>query len=270
MEEIVYLDGSIYKLKEAEVNIFKGNEVFNGVFESLIVVNGKIFRLEEHLKRLFNSAKVLQIALPSQIKETILFTVKKSNLQNIYLRVSIVQREKKNSLIILVKKASIYPKEFFTKGVSISFVSTQRNYDEALTPKVKCSNFLANVLAKNEIVSRNSFEIVSLNSKGLITEGTISNIFLVSEETVYTPKISLGILEGVTRNIAINICKNLNIKVKEECLTRYDAYTADEIFLTFTSAGILPATKVDSKLVGSGKVGKISKIIHKEYRKKLR
>lgn len=271
MKEIVYIDGVIYKLKEAKVSLLS-NTIFNGVFESLIMVNKKIFKLEEHLKRLFNSAKVLKITPPLdyfQLKEKVAFILKESKLRDAYLRISIIQREKENSLIILVKKIPIYPEEFFTQGVGISCVSNQKNIEESLTPRVKCSNFLANVLAKNEIVSKNSFEVISLNSKGLITEGTISNIFIVSKEIVYTPKKSSGILEGVTRGVVIDICKDLRIRIKEEFLTKYDVYTAEEVFLTFSSVGVLPVAKVDGRIIGEGKVGKITKILLQEYRKRL-
>lgn len=271
MKEIVYIDGVIYRLEEARIDLLS-KRIFNGVFESLIVVNEKVFKLEEHLKRLFNSAKVLKIIPPLDyfhLKEVVLATLKESRLKNAYLRISIIQREEKNNLIILVKKALVYPEEFFTQGVNISFVSNQRNIEESLTPRVKCSNFLANVLAKNEIISKNNFEVISLNSKGLITEGTISNVFMVSGGIVYTPKKSLGILEGVTRKVVIDICKDLNIKIKEEFLTKYDIYTAEEVFLTFSSAGVLPVAKVDGRIIGEGKAGKITEVLLQEYRKRL-
>ncbi|MBU0600243.1 aminotransferase class IV [bacterium] len=271
MEEIVYLDGLIYELKEAKINLW-GKEIFNNVFESLIVVNKKILKLEEHLERLLNSAKILKMSpLLSylQIKEAILFTLDKSKLRKAYLRVSIIEEEKKNVLIILIKKLPIYLKDCLTKGVGISFGSIQRNPHESLSPKIKCSNFLANILAKSEGVSKDNFEVISLNSQGLITEGTISNIFLVKDEVVYTPKKSVGILEGITRKEVLSICEYLNIKAKEEYLTRYDVYTANEVFLTFTSSGILPVSKIDNKIIKDGRVGKITKALLKEYRKRL-
>jgi branched-chain amino acid aminotransferase len=268
MEEIAYIEGNFYSLEEAKINLIN-REIFKGVFESLIVVKGKIFKLEEHLDRLFNSSKYLNIKTSLskfQVEKEILKILRKSTLKEAYLRVSIIE---KDTLVIILKKLPNYPSYYFTKGVGISIVSSQKNLTESLNPRVKSSNFLNNILAKEELRRRDSFEAISINSKGLIGEGTISNIFILMEDTLFTPKKSVFILDGITKNTVIDICKDLKIKVKEDFFTRYELYNAEEVFLTFTSAGILPVTMVDGKEIAKGKVGEITKRLIKEYRRRL-
>ncbi|MEW6608998.1 MAG: aminotransferase class IV [bacterium] len=253
---LVYVDGKFIP----EVNVFNIIEP-DGLFESLIFKEGKIFKLEEHLQRLYDGAKVIKIPLDKdKLILAIHQTIKKNNLTNGYIRISVF----KSSLQIIVRPLPQYPEEIYTQGVSIITVPTRRHFIESTNPLVKSSNFAANIMAKIEVTSH--FEAIMFNKNGYVTEGTISNIFVCKKGKLVTPPIYLGLLRGITRDFIIELAQKEQIEVKEETITRFDLYCCDEVFLTFTSAGIVPVIQIDGRIIGNGHPGiltqKLRSLLH--------
>jgi len=243
----------------------------NGVFESLRTYNGRIFKLQEHLQRFEQSAKALNLILPpfKKIEKEIKKAIEKSDLRDVYIRISF---SRENGLIVIVKPLTVYPREYYENGVEIVTVPTQRNIPQAIDAKIKCENFLGGIMAKIE--SRGAFEAILLNKDGYVTEGTVSNIFVVSHElrtrssnyfSLVTPPSYLGVLEGITRKVVMEIAEKLGIPVEEKPFTRYNIYTADECFLTNTSMEIMPVTKVDARMIGAGNPGAITCLLAQAF-----
>lgn len=258
----------------------------NSVFESLRTYYGKIYRFEEHLDRLIKSANMIQLIPPissDEMKKAIYTTIAKNGLEadDVYIRVSLtkssncVTSRQLASIEILTKKLPKYPDEIIKKGVSVVTVSNRKNLIEALTPQIKSSNFLSNILARIEANQHQNqlpniaplFEAIMLNEKGFLAEGTISNVFLIKNGVVLTPHLCSGVLEGITRSVIIALAKLEGILIKEDMLTRFDLYTADEAFLTFTSIGILPIIEVDSRIIEDNSHKKITERLISAYKK---
>lgn len=246
----------------------------NGIFESLRTYNGKIFKFQEHLQRLKQSAKALNLNLPppSKIKREILKELKKVGPEEAYIRVSFSpngipyakHREKERDLTVIVKPCPVYPEEYYENGVEVLTVPTQRNIPSAVEPRIKSENFLGGILAKIE--SKGAFEAILLNKDGYITEGTVSNIFIVRELILITPPSYLGVLEGITRRFVMEIAGKIGISVEEKPFTRYNLYNADECFLTNTSMEIMPVKRVDGRIIGNGKPGMLFSGLRKEFK----
>jgi branched-chain amino acid aminotransferase len=252
---LVYVNGKYIPTKYNLANI----EEQYGLFESLIFTNGKIFKLKEHLDRLYDGAKVLQFNIPlnkTELSKAIYKTIEKNHLTQAYVRVSVFKSCQSINIHIIAKPLPQYPKEIYTQGVSIITVPTRRYPIESINPLVKSSNFGANILAKMEGIGH--FEAIMLNENGYVTEGTISNIFICKKRVLITPPAYLGLLKGITRNFVIELAKTEQIEVKEEVISRFDLYSSSEAFLTFTSAGIVPITKIDGQIVGNGHPGIIT------------
>jgi branched-chain amino acid aminotransferase len=252
---LVYVNGKYISTKYNLANV---DEQY-GLFESLIFTNGKIFKLKEHLDRLYNGAKVLQLNIPlnkTELSKAIYNTIEKNHLTHAYVRVSVFKSCQSANIQIIAKPLPQYPKEIYTQGVSIITVPTRRYPVESINPLIKSSNFGANILAKIEGIRH--FEAIMLNENGYLTEGTISNIFICKKRVLITPPPYLGLLNGITRNFVIELAKAEGIEVKEEIISRFELYSSDEAFLTFTSAGIVPITKIDGRIVRNGKPGIIT------------
>ncbi|MDI6735961.1 MAG: aminotransferase class IV [bacterium] len=257
---VVYIDGEFIP----EVNCSTIGEQY-GLFESLIFEDGKIFKLKEHLDRLYDGAKFLNLRIPlekNELSEAIYKTVAKNGLSPAYVRVGIISSEifqathQSISLQIIVKPLPQYPEEIYTSGVSGITVPTRRHHFESTNPLIKSSDFEANILAKIE--GSAYFEAIMLNETGYVTEGTISNIFIYKNGILITPPAYLGLLNGITRGLVIELAKHKQIEVKEEVISRYELYCCEEAFLTFTSAQIVPVTKIDGRTIGSGQPGAIT------------
>jgi len=269
----IYINGKFYPESRAKVSVFDHGYLYgDGVFETLRSEGGEVFKLDEHLNRLFNSAQTIKLRVPltkEEIKEAVKETLKKNRLKSAYIRVSLSRGRgelglspkscSSPNLVIIAKGPKGYPLKLYQKGVEVITVSTRRSDPAMLFPNIKCANFLWGILAKIEAEQRDAFEAILLNSKGEVTEGTVSNIFIVKESILITPPTYVGILEGITRNCVIELAKKIGIEVKEEIITCYDLYTADESFLTNTSLGIMPVVKVDGRVIGKGKPGKITR-----------
>lgn len=256
MDLLVYVDGKFEPNKfVSETDVANIAEQY-GLFESLIFANGKIFKLEEHLDRLYEGAKLLQLNIPlnrTGLSQAIYKTIEKNNLTQAYIRVSIFKSNSQISIQIIAKPLPQYPKEIYTQGVSIVTVPTRRHLIESTNPLIKSSNFGANILAKIE--STAYFEAIMLNENGYVTEGTISNIFICKKDVLITPPAYLGLLKGITRGLVMELSE---VEVKEEVISRFDLYSCEEAFLTFTSAGIIPVTKIDGRSIGNGQPGVIT------------
>ena len=240
------------------------------VFESIRAYQGRIFKLDAHLRRFYASAQTIMLKIPQdkrQIKRRISHTLKKSGLKDAYIRISAAGEGKRTTKMgIVVRGVKFYPQDFYRKGVGIVSVAVKRDSINTLTPNIKSANFLSGVLAKIEANKQRAFEALLLNHKGYVTEGTVSNVFIVKGKKLLTPPLSCGALGGITRQVVIDLARDfLGIKVEEVLITRYDVYTAEEAFLTNTSIEIMPVVRCDGRLIGNGKPGKITRKLITEF-----
>jgi branched-chain amino acid aminotransferase len=275
----IYLDGKFVKEEEAKISVFDHGLLYgDGVFEGLRSYNGKIFKLDEHLIRLYNSAKAILLEIPlkfDEFKKVVIETVKKNNLKDSYIRIVVTRgvgdlgldprKCPKPTIFVIASHIQLYPESLYEKGIDVITVPTRRNLHESLNPAIKSLNYLNNILAKIEATNAGATEGLILNQFGYVSECTGENIFIVKGNILKTPPISAGALEGITRKVVMDIGKNIGLEVKEENLTRYDIYTSDECFLTGTAAEIVPVVSVDRRIIGNGKPGKITMKIRKEF-----
>ena len=275
----IYLNGKFVSEEEAKVSVFDHGLLYgDGVFEGIRSYNGKIFKLDEHLKRLYNSAKGILLEIPlgfSELKEATIQTVRTNKLKDSYIRIVVTRgvgdlgldpnKCKIPTLFIIASKIQLYPEVVYEKGIDVVAVATRRNANESINPAIKSLNYLNNILAKIEANNAGATEGIILNQDGFVSEGTGENIFIVKGDTLSTPPVSVGTLEGITRDIVMELGKNIGLKVKEDNITRYDIYTCEEMFLTGTAAEIVPVVKVDGRIIGSAKPGKITKKIRDEF-----
>ncbi|MHC4138463.1 MAG: branched-chain-amino-acid transaminase [Planctomycetota bacterium] len=279
MEPKVYINGKLYPKEEAKVSVFDHGLLYgDGVFEGIRCYNGNIFKLEEHIDRLYDSAEAisLQIQLTrGQLKDAIVSTLKANNLKDSYIRLVVTRGVGKlgldpfncetSQLIIITDTIQLYPKELYEKGLDAIIVQTIRNHSKALNPTIKSMNYLNNILAKIECIRAGAAEGIMLNTEGYVAECTGDNIFIVKDNEILTPPVSAGILIGITRNVVIELAKEADITVKEEQLTEDDLYNADECFLTGTAAEIIPVANIDGRKIATGKPGKITLSLLRKY-----
>ncbi|MCX7956524.1 MAG: branched-chain-amino-acid transaminase [Endomicrobia bacterium] len=277
----VYIDGVFYEKEEAKISVFDHGFLYgDGVFEGIRSYNRRVFKLKEHIDRLYNSAKAIMLEIPyskTDIEKAVLETLKVNNLSDAYIRL-IVSRGvgdlgldprkcKKPSVIVITDKIVLYPYEYYEKGLEVITVSTRRNLSSAINPAIKSLNYLNNIFAKIEAIKAGCEEAIMLNKDGYVAECTGDNIFIIKDNILITPPIYIGALPGITRDTVIEIAKTkLKLLVKEEPFTIYHVYTADESFLTGTAAEVIPVVKVDSRIINDGKPGEITKQIIKEFK----
>lgn len=279
---IIYFNGEFVDEEEAKVSVFDHGVLYgDGIFEGIRAYNGRVFRLDEHIDRLYESAKsiLLDIGMTKdQMCEALLETLRKNNLRDAYIRLVVTRGKgdlgldplscEKPSVFIIAAQVQLYPEELYEKGLEVVTVPTRRNIVEGVNPRVKSLNYLNNIMAKIEANLAGVSEAILLNSDGYVTECTGDNIFIVKNGEVITPPPFLGILEGVTRNSIMEAAKKMGYPVSEKVFTRHDIFTADECFLSGTAAELVPVVKVDGRVIGEdGKPGEISKALIKEYRK---
>ncbi len=276
----VYIDGRYVLKEEAKVSVFDHGFLYgDGVFEGIRAYQGRVFKLSEHLRRLYDSAKAITLRIPleeEELKEKVLETLRRNNLKDAYIRLIVSRGEGDLGLdpekcpqacvIIITDKIKIYPEEFYKKGLSVITASTRRNIPVALDPHIKSLNYLNNILAKIEANLGNVPEAIMLNKDGYVAECTGDNIFMIKEGTLFTPPLWVGVLKGITRDVVIELARKENILVREEAFSIVSLYTADECFLTGTAAEIIPVTKVDGRIIGEGEPGKITGRLVKEFR----
>jgi branched-chain amino acid aminotransferase len=269
MSRKVYITGKVVPQDQATVSVFDHGLLYgDGVFEGLRSYSGKVFRLREHVERLWNSAKAIWLTIPmtqDQMCDAINEMVRTNGVVDGYIRVVVTRgagtlgldpnRCSNPQVIIIADAIALYPPELYEKGLEIVTVSVQRSHPAALNPRIKSLNYLNNILAKIEGLQAGCIEALMLNHKGEISECTGDNIFLVRDGVLCTPPIDAGILEGVTRQAVIDLARKAKIEVREVALTKHDVYIADECFLTGTAAEVIPVVKVDSRTIGTGKPG---------------
>jgi len=269
----VYINGQLYDKDDARISVYDHGLLYgDGVFEGIRSYGGKVFRLEQHLDRLWNSAKAIWLEIPmtkAQMAHAIRDTLQINGIQDGYIRVVVTRgvgtlgldpnRCSNPQVIIITDHISLYPEEYYRDGLSIITVSTVRNHPAALSPRIKSLNYLNNILAKIEGLQAGCIEALMLNHKGEVAECTGDNIFIVRGGRLMTPPNEAGILEGITRDAVIGLAREAGLKVHEVPLTKHDVYIADECFLTGTAAEIVPVVKVDSRKIGDGKPGPITR-----------
>ncbi|MFL2859410.1 MAG: branched-chain-amino-acid transaminase [Pontiellaceae bacterium] len=275
----VFISGKLIDENEANISVFDHGLLYgDGVFEGIRVYNNRIFLLEEHIDRLFYSAKAIALIIPysrEELYEHISNTCKANNLKNGYIRL-VVTRGKgtlglnpylcdKPEVIIIAAKIQLYPQELYENGLKIVTVGTVRNHPEAINPRIKSLNYLNNVLAKIEAINAGCLECVMLNHKGEVCEASGDNIFIIHNSILRTPPINSGALVGLTRNKVIELAISNGYEVREEIISRYDLYTADEVFLTGTAAEIISVVEIDKRTIGSGKPSKIASELSSLY-----
>jgi branched-chain amino acid aminotransferase len=277
----IFLNGKLVDKEKAVISIFDHGVLYgDGVFEGIRAYNGRVFQLREHLDRLCNSARAIMMDVPwskKELEEAVILTLRANRLRDAYIRLVITRGIgdlgldarmcKKPSIFIIADKIALYPKEYYEKGLSVVTASIRRNISEALSPSIKSLNYLNNVLAKAEAVRQNAAEAIMLNREGYVAECTGDNIFVIKGNVLVTPPTWAGVLEGITRNIVMEIARNkLKLLVKEDLLTPYHVYVGDEVFLTGTAAEVVPVTCVDDRVVGDGKPGRLTLKLIKEFR----
>jgi branched-chain amino acid aminotransferase len=280
----VYINGKLFDKADAKISVYDHCVLYgDGVFEGIRIYDGKIFRLREHVDRLFESARHIKLEIPltrEQMVEAISGTVRANNKVNGYIRPIVTRgagylgldprKTTDPQVIIIVDDISLYPAEVYESGMKLATVSTIRNHPNALNPRIKSCNYLNNILAKIEAVQAGCLEALMLNHKGEIAECSGDNIFLVKHGTLRTPSIDAGILEGVTRNAVIELARAAQIPVQELALTRHDVYAADECFLTGTAAEVIPVVECDGRPIGSGKPGPVTRQLRERFHQLVR
>ena len=277
----VYINGKFLDQADAKISVFDHGFLYgDGIFEGIRLYSGCIFRLEEHLERLEYSAKAILLDLPwtrKQISDATCESCRVNGLKDGYIRL-IVSRGVGSlglspkscatpQLIIIADKIQLYPPEFYEQGLKIITVPTRRCNPAALPPTIKSLNYLNNILAKIEAQNLGFHEAIMLNDQGYIAECTGDNIFLVHKGKLFTPPFSAGALSGITRGAVLDIAKKLKMPVEEKNLTRYDAWIADEIFITGTAAEVVSIIEMDGRVIGSGKPGPAAKKITAEFKR---
>jgi branched-chain amino acid aminotransferase len=277
----IYLDGQFVPEEEAKVSVFDHGLLYgDGLFEGIRIYNGRVFKLEEHLNRLYGGAKALLLTIPidyNQMKSAVLETVKRNELTDGYIRLVVTRgvgdlglnpnKCPKATVVIIASTIKIYPDEIYQHGMKVVTVSTRRNLIEALNPRVKSLNYLNNIMATLEVNRTDAQEGLMLNADGYVTECIVDNFFLVDAGTVVTPPTSMGALKGVTRDTVMKLAVEAGYQVEERVLTLHDVYVADEAFCTGTAAEIAPITNVDQRVIGDGRPGPITTDLMNRFRK---
>lgn len=275
----IYIDGKYYDEKNAKISVFDHGLLYgDGVFEGIRAYHGRVFKLKEHIDRLFYSAKAILLDIPishAELMTAVVETCRKSKIHDGYIRLVVTRgagglgldprRCPKASVIIIADKIQVYPPEKYARGLDIVTVPTVRNLHSAVNPAIKSLNYLNNILAKIEANNAGVEEAIMLNAEGFVAECTADNIFIIRNGQLFTPPLSAGALYGITRATVIELAKLSGYPVSEPNLTRYDVFNADECFLTGTGAELIPVVKVDGRVIGTGKPGPITRELVDRY-----
>jgi branched-chain amino acid aminotransferase len=275
----IYINGHLFEKEDAKISVYDHGLLYgDGVFEGLRIYSGKVFRLDQHLERLWNSAKAIRLEIPlspAELARDVLTTVRANGIDDGYIRLVVTRgvgtlgldpnKCSNPQIIIIADHIELYPQSFYDKGLEIVTVSTIRNHPAALSPRIKSLNYLNNILGKIEGQQAGCVEALMLNHLGQVAECTGDNIFLVTKRQLLTPPIDAGVLEGITREAVIELAREAGLVVREIPLSKHDVYIADECFLTGSAAEIVPVVKVDSRIIGDGKPGPITRDLEKRF-----
>ncbi|MEH7228300.1 branched-chain-amino-acid transaminase [Bacillus safensis] len=282
-EQWIFLNDELVKKEDAKISVYDHGFLYgDGVFEGIRVYNGNIFRMKEHLDRLYDSARSIMLNIPyslEELTEKMIHTVERNGLKDAYIRL-VVSRGAgdlgldpnncgRANTVIIVEPLAIFPKHLYETGIDIVTVPTRRNRPDVLSPKVKSLNYLNNILVRIEAHMAGVSEALMLNDQGYVAEGSADNVFIYKKGKLYTPPGYIGALEGITRNAIMEIAEDLGYEVKEEPFTRHDVYTAEEVFLTGTAAEVIAVVKVDGRTIGEGKPGFHTNKLLGQFRKRV-
>ncbi len=277
----IYINGKFYDKENAKISVFDHGLLYgDGVFEGIRVYNRLVFKLNEHIDRLYESAHSIMVKVPlskEQMIKAVISTLKANKLTDAYIRLIVTRGEGdlgldprkcagKETIIVIADKIALYPQKLYKEGMNIITVSTTRNAHEALNPQIKSLNYLNNIMAKIEATNCGYEEALMLNDSGYVAECTGDNIFIVKDNELYTPPECMGALSGITRETVLGMARNAKIQTHEHVFTRHELYVADECFLTGTAAEIIPVVKVDGRIIGNGKPGKLTLDLMKRFR----
>ena len=277
----IYINGKFYEKEDAKISVFDHGLLYgDGVFEGIRSYNRRVFKLKEHIDRLFESAQSIMLKIPlprEQMIKAVVDTIKGNKLDNAYIRLIVTRGEgdlgldpckcsKGATIIIIADMIALYPQKLYREGLSIVTVPTVRNLPEALNPQIKSLNYLNNILAKIEAGNAGCDEAIMLDSLGYVAECTGDNIFVAKSGHLYTPPQCMGTLRGITRDAILGIARKNKIGAHEHVITRHEVYISDECFLTGTAAEIIPVVKVDGRIIGSGKPGPLTFVLMKKFK----
>jgi branched-chain amino acid aminotransferase len=277
----VYINGKFYDKNDAKISVFDHGLLYgDGVFEGIRSYNRLVFKLKEHIDRLYESAQSIMLKVPltkDQMIKTVIATLQNNNLKDAYIRLVVTRGEGdlgldprkcagRATVIIIADEIMLYPDKFYREGLKIITVPTIRNLPEALNPQIKSLNYLNNILAKIEAVNAGFDEAIMLDSLGYVAECTGDNIFIVKHNHLYTPPQCMGTLRGITRDTVLEIARKDKIPVHEHVITRHEVYISDECFLTGTAAQIIPVVEVDGRAIGTGKPGELTLSLTKKFK----
>ena len=271
-ELTIYIDGKFLSEADAKVSVFDHALLYgDGIFEGIRFYNGRVFRLEQHLERLWDSARSICLEIPMSVEEmteALLETIRQNGLRDGYIRLVVTRgvgnlglnpaQCKRPSVIIIVTQIALYPEAVYRSGLTVVTCATRRTNSASLNPAVKSLNYLNNVMARIEANLASADEALMLNEQGNVAECTADNVFIIKHGQIFTPPITAGALRGITRSVVFEIAGEMDIPIHERDITRHDVFIADECFLTGTAAEIIPVIKADSRPIGTGKPGPIS------------
>jgi branched-chain amino acid aminotransferase len=275
----IWLDGELVDEADAKVSVFDHGLLYgDGIFEGIRVYDGRVFELKAHLRRLYESAKMIQLEVPldkGELAAAIKKTVEANGITDGYIRLVVTRGVgnlglnpfvcKKSGLIIIADQIQPYAEELYETGIKVISATTVRNHPLAIPPQLKSLNYLNNILAKLEALDSGAAEAVMYNHEGYVAEATVDNVFIVRDGVLYTPPVAAGALEGITRNLVIRLARQENLELVEKNLTRCDLYTCDEFFLTGTAAEVIGVVEIDGRTVGDGKSGPITGRLREKF-----
>jgi len=279
----VYINGNWYPKEEARVSVFDHGFLYgDGVFEGIRAYGGRVFRLTEHLDRLYNSAKAIWLAIPiswAEMEQVVLESLRRNNLRDAYIRLVVSRgtgdlgldprKCPRPTVVCIADSITLYPEEVYHQGMKVISVSTRRNPPDTVPPQVKTLNYLTSIMAKISAITQGYPEVVMLNKEGYVCEGSGDNIFIVKKGKLITPAVHLGILPGITRDAVIEYARDMGYTVEEGVFTLVDMYTADECFMTGTAAEIVPVVECDARKVGDGKPGQVTWALIEAFRQRV-
>jgi branched-chain amino acid aminotransferase len=275
----IWLDGKLVDEADAKITVFDHGLLYgDGVFEGIRVYSSRIFELEAHIKRLYESAKAIRLGIPmggDELIKAVEKTVEANNVIDGYIRLVVTRGTgtlglnpficENARLFIIADNIQLYPEELYEKGLKVISATTVRNHPLAIPPQVKSLNYLNNILAKIEALDVNVPEAIMYNHEGYVAEATGDNVFIVKDGIIYTPPVEAGALSGITRGIVIRLAEEAKLKIVEKNLTRFDLYVCDEFFLTGTAAEVIGVVEIDGRIIGDGRPGPYTRLLRKKF-----
>lgn len=275
----IFLGDGLVDEKDAVVSVFDHGLLYgDGVFEGIRAYNGRVFLLDEHIDRLYDSARSIALKIPmekAEMARAVLETCRANEIEDGYVRLVVTRGVgtlglnpylcEKAQVIVIAAKIQLYPRELYEKGLKMITAGTVRNHPEAINPRIKSLNYLNNVLAKIEAINAGCMECLMLNHKGEVAEATGDNVFVVKNGVLATPPSTCGALEGLTRNKVMELARSAGYEVVERPMARYDLYVADEVFLTGTAAELIAVTELDKRPIGAGTPGPVARELAERY-----